>query len=148
MMRRMSLIAMALLISGAFAAGAAGAEIGQIKTLQGDVTIVRDGTSRPASPGDLLHRADVVQTGDDGGVGITFIDNSRFSAGPNTRIALKRFRFNPTTHDGDFTAEMKRGTVTVVSGQIAKKTPDAMKIVTPTTILGFRGTTVAVEVSE
>jgi hypothetical protein len=36
----------------------------------------------------------------------------------------------------------------VVSGHIAKQSPDAMKIVTPTTILGFRGTTVAVEVSE
>ena len=123
-------------------------EIGQIKTMKGEVTILRSGSEKAAQPGDVLQQADVVQTGADGSVGITFIDSSRFAAGPNTSIALKRFRFNPTTQEGEFSADVKRGTLTVVSGQIAKKSPDAMKIVTPTTILGFRGTTVAVEVSE
>jgi hypothetical protein len=123
-------------------------EIGQIKTLKGEVIILRSGAERAAQPGDLLHKDDVVQTGADSSVGITFIDGSRFAAGPNTRLALKRFRFNPTTQDGEFSAEMKQGTLTVVSGHIAKQSPDAMKIVTPTTILGFRGTTVAVEVSK
>ena len=123
-------------------------EIGQIKTMKGEVTILRSGSEQAAQPGEVLQKADVVQTGADGSVGITFIDGSRFAAGPNTSIALKRFRFNPTTQEGEFSADVKRGTLTVVSGQIAKKSPDAMKIVTPTTILGFRGTTVAVEVSE
>jgi len=123
-------------------------EIGQIKTLKGDVIILRSGAEQAAQPGDVLHKADVVQTGADSSVGITFIDGSRFAAGPQTRLALKRFRFNPTTQDGEFSAEMKQGTLTVVSGHIAKQSPDAMKIVTPTTILGFRGTTVAIEVSE
>jgi hypothetical protein len=43
---------------------------------------------------------------------------------------------------------MQRGTLAVVSGQIAKRSPGAMKVKTPTTILGVRGTTFAVQVEE
>ena len=124
------------------------AEIGQIKSLVGEVFITRDGTKSQAQARDLLQQADIVETGMNGSVGITFIDNSRFSAGPNTRIELKQFRFNPTTQEGNFITNMNRGTLTIISGQIAKHSPEAMKLKTPTTILGFRGTKVAVKVSE
>ena len=124
------------------------ADIGQIKLLNGEVFIVRNNIKSQAKPGDLLKQYDVVETGSNGSVGITFIDSSRFSAGPNTRIELKQFRFNPTTHDGEFTTDMNCGTLTVISGQIAKRSPDAMKIKTPTTIVGLRGTKVAVKVNE
>ncbi len=124
------------------------AEIGQIKTLNGDVFILRDNNKIAAKVGDLLRQADVVETGKAGSVGITFIDSSRFSAGPDTRLELSRFRFNPTTHDGEFLTGLDRGTLTVISGQIAKRSNEAMKIKTPTTILGFRGTRVAVKVTE
>lgn len=148
MVRRMIVIGLLLVLFMPLSSIAETTEIGQIKTLGGDVVILRGGERMSASAGDLLHQADVVETGADGSVGITFIDNSRFSAGPDTRIELSQFRFNPTTHDGNFTTDMKRGTLTVVSGQIAKRSPDAMKIVTPTTILGFRGTRIAVKVTD
>jgi hypothetical protein len=127
---------------------ASAAEIGQIKTLKGEVFLVRDNTKSQAKPGDLLCQADVVETGGNGSVGITFIDNSRFSAGPNTRIELSQFSFNPTTQDGEFITDMKAGTLAVISGQIAKHSPEAMKVKTPTTILGFRGTKTAIKVDE
>jgi hypothetical protein len=148
MTRRIFAIGLILALCAAVPAAADTTEIGQIKTLKGDVYIFRGGERLVASAGDLLHQADVLETGADGSVGITFIDSSRFSAGPDTRLELTQFRFNPTTQDGNFTMDMKRGTVSVVSGQIAKQAPDAMKIVTPTTILGFRGTRVAVKVTE
>ena len=123
-------------------------EIGQIKALSGEVFIIRSDTKSTAKPGDLLHQHDVVETGSKGSVGMTFIDNSRFSAGPNTRIELKQFRFNPTTHEGEFTADMNRGTLAIISGQIVKRSPEAMKIKTPTTIIGLRGTKLAVKVND
>ena len=129
-------------------AGSALAEIGQIKVLYGEVFIVRNDTKSQAKPGDLLQQYDVVETGSKGSVGMTFIDNSRFSAGPNTRIELKQFRFNPTTHDGEFTTTLNRGTLAIISGQMAKRSPEAMKIKTPTTIIGLRGTKLAVKVNE
>jgi membrane-bound lytic murein transglycosylase MltF len=124
------------------------AQIGQIKMMNGEVFVVRNGTKSQAKPGDLLQQYDVVETGSKGSVGITFMDNSRFSAGPNTLIELKRFRFNPTTQDGEFTTEMNRGTLAIISGQIAKRSSAAMKIKTPTTTIGVRATKVGVKVNE
>jgi hypothetical protein len=126
----------------------AAAEIGQIKNVAGQVFLLRNNVQQNANAGDLLEQADILSTGANGSVGVTLIDNTRLSAGPDSRIELKQFRFNPTTNDGEFLAEVHRGSLAVVSGQIAKRSPDAMKVKTPTTILGVRGTTFAVKVDE
>jgi hypothetical protein len=68
---------------------ATGEDIGQIKTLTGEVYIVRQSVKRPAQAGDRLEPTDGIITGPDGSVGITFIDNSRFSAGPHSHIERK-----------------------------------------------------------
>jgi hypothetical protein len=122
--------------------------IGQIKTVMGAVQIIRNHVEQPAQVGDLLEEADTIATGTNSSVGITFIDNSRFSIGPNSRIALTQFRFDPTTHEGDFLTEMQHGTLAVISGRIANHAPDAMKVRTPTAILGVRGTQFLVHVKE
>jgi len=124
------------------------AEIGQIKNTTGQVFLLRNNNQQPAKPGDLIEQADVIVTGSDGSVGVTLIDNSRLSAGPNTRVEFKQFRFNPTTQEGESLTQLHRGTLAIVSGQIAKRSPDAMKVQTPTTILGVRGTKFAVKVEE
>lgn len=141
-MRGLAIFAAALLL----AATGAQADIGRVKISKGPALIERGSERIPAEPGLVLEEADVVVTGDGGRVGITFIDNTRFSAGPNSRVELSTFRFNPTTQDGDFQTRVEKGTLAVISGQIAKKTPDAMKVRTPTTILGVRGTEFVVEV--
>ena len=123
-------------------------EIGQIKIVTGQVFLTRNNVQQPAKAGQLLEESDLLSTGANGSVGVTFIDNSRLSAGPNSRIELKQFRFNPTTQEGEFVTDVQRGTLAVVSGQIAKRSPEAMKVTTPTTILGVRGTTFAVKVSD
>jgi hypothetical protein len=122
--------------------------IGQIKTLAGDVAIVRENVKSPAKAGDLLEKADTLMTGSNGRVGITFIDNSRFSLGPNSQIALEKFTFNPTTQEGAFLTKVDRGTLAVISGHIARNAPDAMQVKTRTTILGVRGTYFLVQVKE
>jgi hypothetical protein len=124
------------------------AEIGQIKNTAGQVFLLRNNNQQLAKPGDLIEQADVIVTGSNGSVGVTLIDNSRLSAGPNTRVEFKQFRFNPTTQEGESLTQLHRGTLAIVSGQIAKRSPDAMKVQTPTTILGVRGTKFAVKVEE
>ena len=124
------------------------AEIGQIKLLSGDVRIVRNGEKVQAQAGDILQQEDEVETGSDGSVGMTFIDSSRMSLGPDSRIKLQQFQFDPTTNAGKFTTNIKQGTLTVISGKIAKESPESMKVTTPSTILGLRGTVLAVKVHE
>jgi hypothetical protein len=127
---------------------AAGEDIGQIKTLTGEVYIVRQQVKRLAQAGDRLEPTDAIITGPDSSVGITFIDNSRFSAGPRSHIELEQFQFDPTTYDGASSTKLQHGTLAIISGHIAKRSPDAMKVRTPTTILGVRGTRVLLKVEE
>ncbi|MBT5498583.1 MAG: hypothetical protein HOK54_22830 [Alphaproteobacteria bacterium] len=124
------------------------ADIGRVKRVTGSVTVERAGTPMAAKPGLVLDKQDVLVTGDKSRVSVTFIDNSRFSAGPNSRIVLETFEFNATTHEGKFVSRVERGTLGIVSGQIAKQTPDAMRVRTPTSILGVRGTKFVVEVGQ
>ena len=148
-MKSLSQIVIVVCAALAATAGPAhAAEIGQIKNTAGQVFLLRNNNQQPAKPGDLIEQADVIVTGSNGSVGVTLIDNSRLSAGPNTRVEFKQFRFNPTTQEGESITQLHRGTLAIVSGQIAKRSPDAMKVQTPTTILGVRGTKFAVKVEE
>jgi hypothetical protein len=132
-------------ILSAFAAvlypAAAGAnDVAQVKTAKGPVHIERAGQKLPATVGARIQQSDTVVTGADGSVGIAFVDNSLLSAGPNSVLAIERYAFDPTTHAGAFDSRLSRGTLSVVSGKIARQTPGAMTVKTPSAILGVRST--------
>jgi len=114
--------------------------IGQIKTGSGSVTLTHAGHQSTAGPGDRVYQADVLTTGPDGSVGITFDDNSMMSLGPDSELALDQFHFDRTTHQGLFDSSLHKGTLAVKSGQIVQETPEAMHVQTPAMILGVRGT--------
>jgi hypothetical protein len=139
-------LATALAITLAAAAGAA--EIGQIKVVKGKVSIERGGQVLPAEPGARVESADVVTTGADGSVGITLTDDTLLSAGPNSILALERYAFDSTTSQGEIDASLRKGSLAVISGRIAKQSPDAMKVRTPSSILGIRGTEFVVSVND
>ena len=122
---------------------ATAADIGQVKTSKGDVSIERGGTTLPGAVGTRLEAADVIRTGP---AGITMSDNSLLSIGPNSVLALDTYRFDTTTHQGQFDATLSKGSLAVVSGKIAKQAPDAMKVRTPASVLGVRGTEFVVAV--
>ena len=123
-------------------------DVGQIKTAKGAAHIERAGQKLPAAVGAKVRQSDTVVTGADGSVGITFVDNSLLSAGPNSTLAIERYAFNPTTHAGAFDAHLARGTLSVVSGKIARQTPGAMTVKTPSAILGVRSTEFVVRADE
>lgn len=140
------LLAGLLMVAALSTPGLAQAEIGRIKTVTGAATVVRGKATAPAAPGYQLLVSDVLTTGPNGRIGITFVDNSRFAVGPNSRVALSQFEFDDTTHKGRSLTTVDRGTLAVVSGQIAKENKDAMRVRTPTSLLAARGTTFVVEV--
>jgi hypothetical protein len=123
------------------AAGVAAADdVGRVKVVKGQVAIERGSQTLPATVGMALQEGDVIVTGRDGATGITFSDDSLLSVGPDSALAVDRFAFDTTTHAGRFDTSLRRGTLSAVSGKIAKQSPDAMKVRTPSTILGVRGT--------
>ena len=127
---------------------AAAEDAGQIKTAQGSVEIVRDGQRVAAVAGAHVLQSDSIITGKDGTIGVTLADNSRLSVGPNTVMSLDRYAFDTTTYKGQMDASLKKGTIVVISGKLVKQTPGAMRIHTPTSIMGVRGTKFIVHVGE
>ncbi len=125
-----------------------GADIAQFKVARGSVYLERSGQRLPARVGTHLQATDTVVTGVDGSAGIAFVDNSLLSVGPNSVLAIERYAFNSTTHEGTFESSLRKGTLSVVSGKIAKQSPDAMKVKTPSSILGVRGTEFLVHSSD
>ena len=128
-----------LVLLAAGAAWAAG-EAGTIKTVKGSASIERGGQKLAASVGTPVRVADRIVTGADGAVGITLRDNTMLSAGPNATLDLNKFAFDTTTHAGALDASLKRGSLAVISGKIAKASPEAVSFSTPTMTLGVRGT--------
>ena len=101
----------------------------------------------PAATGQPLEAGDWLETGKDGRISLTFVDNTRFSVGPDSRIALKAFAYDPTTQKGSFVARVERGTIAVVSGRITKTrcggqeaSGCGMTVETPDSTLDINGT--------
>jgi len=132
----------------AWALAATAADIGQVKIAKGQVTIERQGKAMPAVVGARLQVADVVKTGADGSVGITMDDDSLLSAGPNSALSLDNYAFDTTTNQGRLDTSLNTGTLSGISGRIAKQTPDAMTVRTPNAILGVRGTEFVVSAND
>ena len=127
---------------------AAAEPAGVIKTVKGQVSIERAGAIAAAAPGAKVQAGDRIVTGPDGRVGVTLQDNTLLSAGPNSTLDLNAFAFDSTTHAGAIDASVKRGTLAVVSGKIAKQSPETVRFRTPNAILGVRGTSFVVDAGQ
>lgn len=129
-------------------AAAQASDVGQIKSVRGTVHVERGGKQLAASPGMNVQQSDTLVTGADGAVGVTFLDNSLVSLGPGSRLGIDHYSFDSTTHAGRFDASLNKGTLAVISGKMVKQSPDAMRVRTPTSVMGVRGTEFAVQVGE
>ena len=132
----------------AISAPALASDIGQVKVANGAVQIERDGKRVAATVGMPIRASDVLVTGADGSAGITFSDNSLVSVGPNSVFAIEKYRFDSTTHAGEFMGSLRIGKLAAVSGKMVKQSPESMKIRTPSSVMAVRGTEFVVQVDE
>lgn len=122
--------------------------IGKAKIVSGQVFVVRGGSKLAMKAGDAVNEKDIFETGADGSLGITFTDNTSFSIGPNSKVAIDNYFFDPKNLKGNMNANIKKGTMMVRSGELTRQQPGSVKIKTPRTVLGVRGTTFVVSVDE
>lgn len=120
--------------------------VGVVKTLDGKATILRDGKTLTVVKGMEIQKADIVTTGRQGHLGLVFSDDARISMGPNTQIAVDDYLFEPKDKQLSFIVRLISGTVSFLSGQIAKLSPESVKLVMPAATIGVRGTHVLVKV--
>jgi hypothetical protein len=122
--------------------------VGRIKVVTGEVMVVRASTPSAAQAGQAVFEGDVLRTGSDGRVGVTLKDDTRVSLGPSSEVRVDRFSYAPAEGQLAVVLKIARGVVAYVSGRIAKLAPDAIRIETPSAILGVRGTTLVVKADD
>lgn len=130
----------------ATAADAPEEPIGNVATVTGRASVIRNDKTTPLKVKDDIYLNDVVQTGANSALGITFIDATTFNLKAGTKITIDNYVYEDGGKSNAAIFDVAKGTAAFVAASVAK-TGD-MKITTPTATLGIRGTTGLVEVPE
>ncbi|MBR0709080.1 FecR domain-containing protein [Bradyrhizobium liaoningense] len=128
------------------APGTAAAQvIGHVTKLSGSATAIRNGVSVILNNGDNVEKGDVVSTGADSTLGITFIDGTVFGLSSNARMVLNEMVYDPNGSNNSSLLSLVAGTITFVAGETAKH--GDMKVDTPVATMGIRGTAVLTQIN-
>ena len=139
-------VLLALALAGYGASGWAQERSGTLKNIEGEVTLVREGRNLPAIPGGALREGDRIVTGRKSAAAATLKDGTVLSVGPNSSLDLTQYAFEPVSQNGSMLVNLLQGTVRMVTGIMGKSNPELIKLTTPTTVVGVRGTDFIVEV--
>ncbi len=118
--------------------------IGHVTKLIGSATAIRNGVSVILNNGDNVEKGDVVATGSDSTLGVTFIDGTVFGLSSNARMVLNEMVYDPNGSNNSSLISLVAGTISFVAGETAKH--GDMKVDTPVATMGIRGTAVLVEI--
>jgi len=122
--------------------------IGDVILHEGNANIERtDGEDVDAKKDLDIFQYDTVKTGK-GKVAIGFIDDTRVDVTQHSKLIIDEFVYDPNTKTGKLSLKAALGTVRYASGQIAKTTPTAVQIKTPTATIGVRGTDFSMTIDE
>ena len=120
--------------------------VGSVATLEGSASVTRNNATSALALRDPVYKNDVLQTKVDGTLGITFDDETTFTLKPNTRLAVDEFVYQEGGANNAAVFNVVRGTAAFVAAEVAHT--GNMRIDTPSSTLGIRGTTGLVEVPE
>lgn len=120
--------------------------IGYVKTVSGTATVRTGKFHVTAQAGTPVFLGSQLQTGAQSSLGVTFQDDTVMSFGSNTVLTVDEYLYAPSQGRLRLVANLLRGSLNYVSGQIAKLQPEAVTVKTPTGIIGVRGTQFAVKV--
>lgn len=126
--------------------GAQAQSVGILKSVQGNVGLNQPSAVRSVYAGDGVQTADRIVTGSGSSATLTLKDGSVVSVGPNSTLMLMDVKFDTTTQEGSLILNLVQGSIRMVTGWLGKVHPDQVKVITPTSVVGVRGTDFIVEV--
>ncbi|MBI4597144.1 MAG: FecR domain-containing protein [Candidatus Omnitrophica bacterium] len=150
MMRRLQRGALAATVMAAASiawaepAAVAPGQVGVAAAVQGvvNVTAGNTGPARPVRSGQAIFLGDLVTTEAQSRLQILLLDQTVFTIGPASAIAIDEFVYDPSTDAGKLSAQITKGVFRFVSGRLAHKDPNQMKVKLPSGTIGVRGTCV------
>ena len=131
------LVAGAAMLAATTAPLFAGEQIGSTTMIVKKVTGEMSGEVHPLAVKDNVHQDEAIETSISSASEIVFLDDTKITLGPNTRLKLDRFVFDPDPARGKFVLTTVKGVFRFVSGNLAK---ESYVIRTPTVTIGVRGT--------
>ena len=139
------------MLPGLVSAAVAVPSAGQVSKMTGNnVAEARqpDGSARKLGVGDAVYSGEHIWTDKATSVHIQFVDESKFSLGPNTEFVIEKFKYKQGADDDAFHSRMIKGVFRFVSGLIAHSKGRNMQVNTKVATLGIRGTQVEGEVTD
>ncbi|MEP1208256.1 MAG: VCBS domain-containing protein [Rhizobiaceae bacterium] len=136
--------------AGQYAQAGGGGEplqIGKVVKLEGSASTTSvSGTKNELEVGSPVFQGDVVETGADSSLGISFVDETVFSMSSDARMILDELIYDPANVENSSMAfNLVQGAFVFVTGEIAPT--GNMAIETPVATMGIRGTTPRVVVN-
>ncbi len=92
---------------------------------------------RTVASGDQMFANEVVETAADGKGQLLFLDETSLTVGPDSRLTLDKFVFDPNSARSTVSMTAVRGVFRFISGNLPKQ---AYEIKTPAGVVGVRGT--------
>ncbi|NRB32388.1 MAG: FecR domain-containing protein, partial [Rhizobiaceae bacterium] len=128
-------------------AGGEPLEIGKVVKLEGTATSTSEsGVTNQLEVGSPVYQGDVIETGSDSKLGISFVDETVFSMSADARMILDELIYDPAAVENSSMAfNLVQGAFVFVTGEIAPT--GNMNIETPVATMGIRGTTPKVTIN-
>ena len=121
------------------------AAVGNVAKVSGTAVVTRNGVPVELKQGDKLLKGDVVQTGADSTIGVSFVDGTALGLASNARIVLDEMTYDPNGSSNSSLLSLVQGAITLVAGHTAKH--GNMRVETPVATMGIRGTAIMVEIA-
>ena len=112
----------------------------QLVGIVGAVSGTAKAGTRELKAGDKIYLNETIYAGIDSGTQILLLDQTTFTIGSDSEVVMDTFIYNPATNDGKIVANVKKGSLKIISGLISKKNPDSLTVNVPEGTLGSRGT--------
>lgn len=121
--------------------------VGRVVDVRGDVQArLPDAEPRRLQVGSSVHVTDRVVTARNAQVRLDFEDSTQVHLGAQSEFVVDRFE--QREEEPAFVATVSKGVFRTVTGLIAKLRPQSVRIITPVSTIGIRGTNFGGEVTE
>ncbi len=122
-------------------------KIGEVVKLTGTASNKQlDGVEGQLEVGAPVYQGDVINTGADSDLGISFTDGTVFTMSGNAKMVLNELIYNPNNEaENSMVFNLVQGSFVFATGAIAPS--GGMKIETPVATMGIRGTTPSLKIN-
>lgn len=135
---RLSRIALLMAMVAAWpASGLAAAGLVQFAT--GEVSLRRGDAASGVAKGAEVDAGDVLLTGSAGRAQIRFSDGGLVALYPDSQFTVTRYSDSGDVAQDGFAVTLLRGGMRAITGLIGKRNPGSYKVITPTAVVGIRG---------